>query len=39
MSRIGERTWENTTNTAVKVGESISAFFIGRPAPASTPGN
>lgn len=31
-SRWGERTWETTTNTAVKVGDSISAFFIGRPS-------
>ena len=31
-SRWGEKTWETTTNTAVKVGDSISAFFIGRPA-------
>ena len=30
-SRWGEKTWETTTNTAVKVGDSISAFFIGRP--------
>ncbi len=36
-SRWGERTWETTTNTAVKVGDSISAFFIGRPA--RPPGN
>ena len=31
-SRWGEKTWETTTNTAVRVGDSISAFFIGRPA-------
>ena len=36
-SRLGEKTWETTTNTAVKVGDSISAFFIGRPS--RTPGN
>lgn len=30
VSRWGERTWETTTNTAVRVGESIGAFFVGR---------
>lgn len=30
-TRFGERTWETTTNTATRIGESISAFFIGRP--------
>lgn len=39
MSRVGERTWETTTNTAIKVGDSISAFFIGRPGQPATPGN
>lgn len=36
--RWGENAWQTTTNTAVKVGDSIGAFFIGRPAP-STPRN
>lgn len=36
--RWGENAWQTTTNTAVKVGDSIRAFFIGRPAP-STPRN
>ena len=33
--RFGENAWQTTTNTAIKVGDSISAFFIGRPAPAN----
>jgi hypothetical protein len=37
--RWGENAWQTTTNTAVRVGDSISAFFIGRPAPQGTPGN
>jgi hypothetical protein len=37
--RWGENAWHTTTNTAVRVGDSISAFFIGRPAPQETPGN
>jgi len=35
-TRFGEKTWETTTNAATRIGESISAFFIGRPA--SSPG-
>jgi hypothetical protein len=35
--RWGENAWHTTTNTAVRVGDSISAFFIGRPAPQGTP--
>ena len=31
VSRWGEKTWQSTTNTAVRVGDSISAFFVGRP--------
>ena len=38
-TRFGERTWETTTNTATRIGESISAFFIGRPAPSPSRGN
>ena len=37
--RWGENAWHSTTNMAVRVGDSISAFFIGRPAPQGTPGN
>lgn len=37
--RWGENAWQSTTNVAVRVGDSISAFFIGRPAPQGTPGN
>ena len=37
--RWGENAWHTTTNTAVRVGDSISAFFIGRPAPQGTPRN
>lgn len=36
-TRAGERAWETTSNTATRVGESISAFFLGRPS--ATPGN
>lgn len=39
-SRWGEKSWEATTNTAVRLGDSISAFFIGRPEqPAPAPRN
>jgi hypothetical protein len=31
VSRWGEKSWDATTNTAVRVGDSVSAFFIGRP--------
>jgi hypothetical protein len=37
--RWGENAWQSTTNAAVRVGDSISAFFIGRPATQRTPGN
>jgi hypothetical protein len=37
--RWGENAWQSTTNAAVRVGDSISAFFIGRPAPQRAPGN
>ena len=37
--RWGENAWQSTTNTAVRIGDSISAFFIGRPAPQRAPGN
>lgn len=37
--RWGENAWQTTTNTAAKVGESISAFFVGRPARPAAPGN
>ncbi|MEX1010148.1 MAG: hypothetical protein WEC72_02270 [Chthoniobacterales bacterium] len=37
--RWGERTWETTTNTAVRVGDSIGAFFTGRPPQQTAPGN
>lgn len=38
--RWGEKSWEATTNTAVRLGDSISAFFIGRPEqPAPAPRN
>ena len=40
VSRWGERSWDATTNTAVRVGDSINAFFIGRPEqPAPAPRN
>ena len=39
-SRWGEKSWHATTNTAVRLGDSISAFFIGRPEqPAPAPRN
>lgn len=37
--RWGENAWQTTTNTAAKVGDSISAFFIGRPAQPAPPRN
>jgi hypothetical protein len=39
MSRWGERSWEATTNTAVRVGDSVGAFFTGRPPSTPAPGN
>lgn len=36
VERWSTRTWEATTNTATRVGDSIGAFFTGRP-PQSTP--
>jgi hypothetical protein len=40
LERWSTRTWEATTNTATRVGDSIGAFFKGRPAPpAPAPGN
>jgi hypothetical protein len=39
MSRWGERTWKTTSDTAVKVGDSIGAFFTGRPPAESSGGN
>lgn len=37
-SRWGEKSWSTTTNVAVRLGESISAFFVGRPEqPATAP--
>ena len=38
-TRFGEKTWETTTNAATRIGESISAFFIGRPARSPSGGN
>ena len=31
MTRWSERTWDATTNTAVRVGESVETFFVGKP--------
>lgn len=39
VTRWGEKSWQTTTNTAVRVGDSIGAFFVGRPTEAPTPGN
>ena len=39
VSRWGEKSWDATTNTAVRVGDSISAFFIGRPEQPPAPRN
>lgn len=40
VERWSTRTWEATTNTATRVGDSIGAFFTGRPARQSpAPGN
>jgi hypothetical protein len=39
MSRWSERTWKTTSDTAVKVGDSIGAFFTGRPPAESAGGN
>jgi hypothetical protein len=34
VGRWSERAWKDTSRTAAKVGDSVSAFFVGRPAPA-----
>lgn len=39
MSRWGERTWKTTSETAGKVGDSVGAFFTGRPPAESQGGN
>lgn len=39
VTRWGEKSWQSTTNTAVRVGDSISAFFVGRPAETPASGN
>lgn len=39
MERLGERSWEATTNTASRMGDSIGAFFLGRPASYPPAGN
>ena len=40
MERWGTRTWEATSNTATRVGDSLGAFFTGRPARETpAPGN
>jgi len=39
MTRWSERTWGSTTNTAVRVGESVEAFFVGKPTNAPAKGN
>lgn len=39
VSRWGERSWEATTNTAGRVGDSVGAFFTGRPPAKPAPGN
>ena len=39
MSRWSERTWKTTSDTAGKVGDSIGAFFTGRPSTGSPGGN
>lgn len=40
VERWSTRTWEATTNTATRVGDSIGAFFTGRPSqPTPAPGN
>lgn len=40
VERWSTRTWEATTNTATRVGDSIGAFFTGRPPqPTPAPGN
>ena len=40
VERWSTRTWEATTNTATRVGDSIGAFFTGRPARETpAPGN
>lgn len=40
VERWSTRTWEAATNTATRVGDSIGAFFTGRPSqPAPAPGN
>lgn len=37
--RWGENAWHTTTNTAVRIGDSIAAFFVGRPSPQGAPRN
>jgi hypothetical protein len=37
--RWGERTWETTSDTAVRVGDSIGAFLTGRPSSTPASGN
>jgi hypothetical protein len=32
VGRWSERAWKDTSKTAVKVGDSVEAFFVGRPA-------
>lgn len=40
VERWGARTWEATSNTATRVGDSLGAFFTGRPARETpAPGN
>ena len=39
VSRWGEKSWQTTTNTAIRVGDSISAFFVGRPPETPAPGS
>ena len=38
-SETAERTWESTSDTAERVGDTIEAFFIGRPTQDTKPGN
>jgi len=39
MERFGEKTWDGTTNTASRIGDSLGAFFMGRPPGDAAPGN
>ena len=36
VERLGGRTWDATSDTASRIGDSIGAFFIGR-TPGETP--